>query len=228
MQLSALIGCSTQAEHSIEELSYGNTPLDMAELIEVVDGVIRRRSTEVIRRRSLYAGELARYAELPAGECECALSCPQDPSSDLARPGEAVSLMASDPHAGHDMHERGGWARAEDAEGGAGRSQDAESSRDEAHRSSRGASSWAGREVLIASDKLLDRVLAGLPSMHTLLGLAPVCRRWCLAARRVEKVHGVLDCSPYPLMTDAELLFLVRRYRRVVKRLVLCGYDMAA
>ena len=204
----------------------------MAELIEVVDGVIRRRSIEVIRRCGLYADELARYAELQPGECKCALSCPQDPSSGLTWPGEAVSHMASD--AGQDVHERGGWARAEDAQGGAGRSQDAESSRDEAHRSSRqalqtgGASSWAGREVLIAADKLLDRVLSGLPSMHTLLGLAPVCRRWCQAARRVEKVHGVLDCSPYPLMTDAELLFLVRRYRHVVKRLVLCGYDMAA
>jgi hypothetical protein len=87
----------------------------------------------------------------------------------------------------------------------------------------RGAGTWAGRRALLDSSKLVHRILGALPSLHLLLGIAPVCRAWGAAAQRVEQTHGVLDCSPYPLMTDAELLFLVRRFRRRLTRLVLRG-----
>ena len=79
--------------------------------------------------------------------------------------------------------------------------------------------------ALLESNKLLRRILGGLPSVHLLLGIAPVCRAWGAAVQRVEQTHGVLDCSPYPLMTDAELLFLARRFRRRLACLVLRGYD---
>lgn len=141
-----------------------------------------------------------------------------------------MAVVDSHSQARHDVHEDRGLAQMEHSQRGTSRGGDAESGR----QGSGGGSAQIGsegfcarREVLMTSDKLLDRVLCGLPSMHTLLGIAPVSRRWRLAARRVERVHGILDCSPYPLMTDAELLFLVRRFRRVVRSLVLRGYDLA-
>ena len=88
---------------------------------------------------------------------------------------------------------------------------------------SRGAATWAGQEVLLMSEKLLDCILCSLPSMHLLLGLAPTCAAWSRAARRAESKLGTLDCSPYPLMNNAELLFLMRRFRRSLTDLRLTG-----
>jgi hypothetical protein len=76
---------------------------------------------------------------------------------------------------------------------------------------------------MVDSQRLLTRVFCGLKSLHFLLGVAPVCSAWAKAASSAEKMLGMLDCSAYPKMRDAELLYLLRRFQHCVSELRLNG-----
>ena len=52
-----------------------------------------------------------------------------------------------------------------------------------------------------------------------------VCRTWSKTVRSVERLLGKLDCRLYPSMHDAELLFLVNRFRHVLSGLCLAGCE---
>ena len=170
------LGIVAEAQHSIAEFVYGDAPVEMTELQQIVDGVIHRNAHALQKPSNRDAPALAPYHS--------------------AAPHRQAEVTEARTGAGTTSRVQAGYSRG-------------------------GAS--AGQEVMVDSQRLLTRVFCGLKSLHFLLGVAPVCSAWAKAASSAEKMLGVLDCSAYPKMRDAELLFLLRRFRHSVSELRLNG-----